>query len=106
MERIFGYFPRLKGHAKQRAGSMSGGEQQMLAIDRALMGYPNVFLLDEPSMTSRQPLSAAWVSCRTRLQPGRGLRSSLPSRTPIGIARRTARCHHQAWSRAHDRFGP
>lgn len=50
MEQIFGYFPRLKERAKQRAGSMSGGEQQMLAIGRALMSYPKVFLLDEPSL--------------------------------------------------------
>ncbi|MFM9939470.1 MAG: ABC transporter ATP-binding protein [Hyphomicrobiaceae bacterium] len=50
MEQIFGYFPRLKERASQRAGSMSGGEQQMLAIGRALMSYPKVFLLDEPSL--------------------------------------------------------
>lgn len=50
MDQIFGYFPRLKERATQRAGSMSGGEQQMLAIGRALMSYPRVFLLDEPSL--------------------------------------------------------
>lgn len=50
MEQIFGYFPRLKERATQRAGSMSGGEQQMLAIGRALMSYPRIFLLDEPSL--------------------------------------------------------
>ena len=50
MEQIFGYFPRLKERTNQYAGSMSGGEQQMLAIGRALMSYPRIFLLDEPSL--------------------------------------------------------
>ena len=50
MEQIFGYFPRLKERANQNADSMSGGEQQMLAIGRALMSYPRIFLLDEPSL--------------------------------------------------------
>jgi branched-chain amino acid transport system ATP-binding protein len=48
-EEIFGYFPRLKERARQLAGSLSGGEQQMLAIGRALMARPRLFLLDEPS---------------------------------------------------------
>jgi branched-chain amino acid transport system ATP-binding protein len=50
VERIYGYFPRLKERASQRAGSLSGGEQQMLAIGRALMSRPSIFLLDEPSL--------------------------------------------------------
>ena len=50
MEQIFAYFPRLRERASQRAGSLSGGEQQMLAIGRALMSRPRVFLLDEPSL--------------------------------------------------------
>ncbi len=50
VDRIFGYFPRLKERAAQRAGSMSGGEQQMLAIGRALMSKPSVLMLDEPSL--------------------------------------------------------
>ncbi len=50
IEHVFGLFPRLKERIKQKAGTMSGGEQQMLAIGRALMARPTVLLLDEPSM--------------------------------------------------------
>ena len=49
LERVFGYFPRLEERRDQRAQTMSGGEQQMLAIGRALMANPEMLLLDEPS---------------------------------------------------------
>ncbi|WP_197387026.1 ABC transporter ATP-binding protein [Ralstonia pseudosolanacearum] len=50
VDRMFGIFPRLKERANQLAGTMSGGEQQMLAMARALMSQPKLLLLDEPSM--------------------------------------------------------
>ena len=50
LARVFDLFPRLKERSNQKAGTMSGGEQQMLAIGRALMARPAVLLLDEPSM--------------------------------------------------------
>ena len=50
LERVYARFPRLKERAKQLAGTLSGGEQQMLAMGRALMSKPDLLMLDEPSM--------------------------------------------------------
>jgi branched-chain amino acid transport system ATP-binding protein len=49
LERVYGYFPRLRERSTQQAGTLSGGEQQMLAVSRALMLRPRLMLLDEPS---------------------------------------------------------
>src|SRR5262245_44725610 len=50
LQMVYGYFPVLRDRAEQRAGQLSGGEQQMLAISRALMARPKMMLLDEPSL--------------------------------------------------------
>ena len=50
LDQVFEYFPRLKERRKQVAGTLSGGEQQMLAMSRALMSHPKLMMLDEPSM--------------------------------------------------------
>ena len=52
LEMVFGHFPRLKERVKQIAGTLSGGEQQMLATGRALMAHPTLLMMDEPSMVS------------------------------------------------------
>jgi branched-chain amino acid transport system ATP-binding protein len=68
-ERVYGLFPRLAEKRRQLAGTLSGGEQQMLAIGRALMGFPKILLVDEPSLglSRGSPRRSFWP-----LRPWRG----------------------------------
>jgi branched-chain amino acid transport system ATP-binding protein len=73
LETVFGYFPVLRERAEQRAGSLSGGEQQMLAISRALMARPHLMLLDEPSLGLSPKLVKDIFEIIVRINRGRGV---------------------------------
>jgi branched-chain amino acid transport system ATP-binding protein len=70
LDRVFGLFPVLAERRRQRAGTLSGGEQQMLAIGRGLMGRPTLLLLDEPSMGLAPRLVAALFEVIVSLRAG------------------------------------
>ncbi len=72
MEEVFTLFPRLRDRAKQLAGTLSGGEQQMLAIGRALMARPRLLLLDEPSMGLSPLLVETIFETVTRINRDKG----------------------------------
>ncbi len=73
LETVFGYFPVLRERADQRAGSLSGGEQQMLAISRALMARPRMMLLDEPSLGLSPKLVKEIFDIIVRINKERGV---------------------------------
>lgn len=73
LETVYGYFPVLKNRSEQAAGSLSGGEQQMLAIGRALMMRPKVMLLDEPSLGLSPKLVKEIFAIIKRLNEEQGL---------------------------------
>ena len=82
LERVFDLFPRLAERRKQAGGTLSGGEQQMLAVGRALMSRPKLLLLDEPSMGLAPMLIQQIFDDHHRDQRSRAPRSCWWSRTP------------------------
>jgi branched-chain amino acid transport system ATP-binding protein len=88
VEHVFGLFPRLRGLARQRGGSLSGGEQQMLTIARTLMTNPRLLLLDEPS-EGLAPVVVRALGENIAALKGRGL-TILLSEQNVKFARRLA----------------
>lgn len=73
IEEVYGYFPRLLERRRQLAGTLSGGEQQMLAVGRAYMSSPAVMLLDEPSLGLSPQMTAQVMAVLGKLRQERGL---------------------------------
>ena len=93
LAQMYGYFPVLRERAGQLAGSLSGGEQQMLAIARALMSCPRLFLLDEPSLGLAPVIVQRIGQLITEIQKSEGLAVILAEQNALwamGLAQRTA----------------
>jgi branched-chain amino acid transport system ATP-binding protein len=93
LEQMYAYFPRLRERASQLGGTLSGGEQQMLAIARALMSCPRLFLLDEPSLGLAPVIVQRIGELITEIQRSEGLAVILAEQNALwamSLARRTA----------------
>jgi branched-chain amino acid transport system ATP-binding protein len=93
LAQMYSYFPVLRERAGQLAGSLSGGEQQMLAIARALMSCPRLFLLDEPSLGLAPVIVQRIGQLITEIQKSEGLAVILAEQNALwamGLAQRTA----------------
>jgi branched-chain amino acid transport system ATP-binding protein len=93
LEQVYTYFPLLQDRARQLAGSLSGGEQQMLAIARALMSCPRLFLLDEPSLGLAPVIVQRIGGLIAEIQKSEGLAVILAEQNALwamGLAQRTA----------------
>ena len=91
MDRVFELFPRLNERRTQKAGTMSGGEQQMCAIGRALMARPKLLLLDEPSMGLAPIFVEKIFEIVRRDQPAGDARAARRAERADGARRRRAR---------------
>ena len=96
LDMVYGLFPRLKERRNQKAGTLSGGEQQMLAMGRALMSHPKTILMDEPRSSSRRS-SPSSASCTSRAS-----RFCWSSRTPRWRCRSPTA--HTCWKPAVSRW--
>ena len=100
LEAVFDYFPVLRERAEQRAGSLSGGEQQMLAISRALMARPGLMLLDEPSLGLSPKLVKDIFDIIVRINRERGVTILLVEQN-ANMALQIARLRLRAGGRPH-----
>ena len=98
-ERVLALFPRLKERLLQLAGSMSGGEQQMLAVGRALMANPQLLLLDEPSLGLAPRVTVEILETLGRLKSRGPLRGACRAEGAAGAQIGPPRLHHGEWSR-------
>ena len=92
LEQVWALFPILRQRLRQRAGTLSGGEQQMLAIGRALMSRPRLLLLDEPSL-GLAPLAVAAIFDALRRLRDRGLTLLLVEQNPDAALALATRCY-------------